>query len=233
MKTRFILPVVVALVAHGIFLFGLKPERPQRVAAATPAEPTKPARETPATNRLTLTAADSPPARVSPASDAPPQPRSELNRADFVPTADQTTRQPPTAAITMTDDAAALPRWTMRQIDESNHPETHEWLEKMAGNYGQIQTLNQLDQVPVMRTPASESPASASDPAAETVIVWVTFVVNTRGEVESALADEGEPMAYAKAAEALVQTWKFAPSTKKGKPVVFRMSAPVPVPVQR
>ncbi len=118
----------------------------------------------------------------------------------------------------------------MRQIDESHLPETFEWLEKMAGNVGPIQTLNQLDTSPSMRMPPNEPPQMSGDRTADTVIVWVTFIVNTRGQVENALADEGEPAAYAQAAEALVRTWTFTPATKNGKPVVFRMSAPVPVP---
>jgi len=60
--------------------------------------------------------------------------------------------------------------------------------------------------------------------------VYVIFIVDPHGRVESATVQKSSDPVFEKPALAAVKQWKFEPGKRNGKPVAFRMRVPVSFP---
>lgn len=60
--------------------------------------------------------------------------------------------------------------------------------------------------------------------------VYLLFVVNERGRVETPLVQQSSDPIFDREAMAAVKKWKFEPGKRKGKPVRFRMRLPLTFP---
>lgn len=60
--------------------------------------------------------------------------------------------------------------------------------------------------------------------------VYVLFVVDQRGRVESPIVQDSTDPIFEKPALAAVKQWRFEPGKRKGEPVRFRMRVPITFP---
>jgi len=60
--------------------------------------------------------------------------------------------------------------------------------------------------------------------------VYIVFVVDQNGRVESALVQQSTDPVFEKPALAAVKQWKFEPGKRNGQPVRFRMRVPITFP---
>jgi len=60
--------------------------------------------------------------------------------------------------------------------------------------------------------------------------VYVVFVVDQRGRVESPMVQSSSDPAFEASALAAVKQWKFEPGKRNGEPVKFRMRVPITFP---
>jgi protein TonB len=60
--------------------------------------------------------------------------------------------------------------------------------------------------------------------------VYILFVVNERGRVETPIVQQSTDAIFDRAAISAVKKWKFEPGKRKGKPVRFRMRLPLAFP---
>ena len=60
--------------------------------------------------------------------------------------------------------------------------------------------------------------------------VYIVFIVNQRGRVESPVVQKSTDPIFEKAALKAVEKWKFEPGKRNGEPVRFRMRVPITFP---
>ncbi len=90
-------------------------------------------------------------------------------------------------------------------------------------------SLDDLDQKPrVVYQPSPSIDAKLQKRAPATV--YVLFMVDASGRVESPLVQSSTDPAFERAALSAVKQWKFEPGRREGQPVRFRMRVPITFP---
>lgn len=90
-------------------------------------------------------------------------------------------------------------------------------------------SISDLDQKPrVLYQPAPPIDKRVREKAPGTV--YVAFVVDERGRVESPLIQKSSDPIFERPAISAVKQWKFEPGKRNGEPVKFRMRVPISFP---
>jgi protein TonB len=101
-----------------------------------------------------------------------------------------------------------------------------------AGNLKEIFSITDLDQRPrALYQPSPIVNQKMRDRAPGTV--YIIFLVDPRGRVESPRVQQSSDPVFEAAALAAVKQWKFEPGKRNGRPVRFRMRVPMTFPKGR
>ena len=91
----------------------------------------------------------------------------------------------------------------------------------------QVFSLGDLDQTPrAISQPAPEYPAALRKQKLDGT-VYVLFMVDRTGRVDSPIVQRSTNPAFEPAALQAVKRWRFEPGKRNGEPVVFRMRVPI------
>ncbi|HYP16151.1 MAG TPA: TonB family protein [Opitutus sp.] len=213
MNTRFLLPATVATALHALVFFS--GERPPRSPVSKPVEMAEPP------SRMTM-ALDEPEEVPELHPDATPQPKGNPDAlrppsdeppvVDSIYMQDSADRRPP--AVHVVHKLAPGPFGVLEGIEGL-------WTDKPAFD------VRQLDNVP--RTRAQVAPAYPAEARAAGITgqVVVDFVVTEEGRVLHARVVESSHPLFNEPTLRAVSRWRFEPGKKQGRPVRFRMVAPV------
>jgi protein TonB len=89
-----------------------------------------------------------------------------------------------------------------------------------------VEDLDQKPRVIYQASPALDAKLRKHCPGT----VYVIFIVDTNGRVDSPLVQKSTDPALERAAVTAVKQWKFEPGMRKGQPVRFRMRVPIVFP---
>ncbi|NBC11077.1 MAG: TonB family protein, partial [Planctomycetes bacterium] len=97
---------------------------------------------------------------------------------------------------------------------------------------GGLFDISDLDQEPRVIYQASPSLTDRIRRAAPGT-VYIIFIVDKRGQVQSPKIQRSDDPVFNKAALNAVKQWRFEPGKRSGEPVRFRMRVPIKFPKQQ
>lgn len=96
-----------------------------------------------------------------------------------------------------------------------------------AGKEDAVFSMDELDQKPrAIYQPSPSYPSELQRKGIEG-IVYVIFIIDSNGRVTNAKVQKSTHQAFERPALTAVKKWKFDPGKRGGKPVQFRMRAPI------
>lgn len=215
MQSRFVVPVIVATAFHALVFFGFPS------GSADPVAPTPPGPVLPPLPRITYDLdLETPPL---PSSDEPKQPK---GTPEYRPIQDETIVNTPVDWAIPPGPAPRVPvditpMIPIGPIGDPDGDENAEWKENVVIN------VKFLDNTPRARVQVAPVYPHEAKSAGLTGEVVVDFVVDENGRVIQARVVKSSNSIFDAPTLRAVGKWRFEPGLKTGRPVRFRMIAPV------